>query len=1775
MKIGFMRPKTIDLYELRQNNLKGFDLALPFHRVIAITGVSGSGKSSLALDTLYAEGQRRYVETFSAYARQFLERMPRPRVKRIENIPPAIAIEQTNPVKNSRSTVGTLTEINHFVKMLFYREAIPFCPNCDRPIVVATPELVAVELLTNNRDSRAIITAPVKVKGDFHFLKKGLIQAGYYRVFVDGVIQEIQEVAERDEVEVLIDRLTLSEGNRARLLDSLERAFALGHGEARIHFVNNGKTLLYSANHACPYCDRQLQPRSPNLFSFNSPVGACPECHGFGRVIDIDWDLVVPNPEISIERGAVKVFEAPAAWEEKEDMLSFCHAEGIPTDKPWKELSDQARQAILFGKGGWYGVKGFFDWLETKRYKAHVRIFLSRYRAFLTCPVCSGARFTSEALLYKLDGFNIAQFYALPIGESRSYMEKLGEDRFDTASRLLFQEIYRRLNYLCAVGLEYLTLDRQSRTLSGGEVARAMLTRALASNLVETLYILDEPTKGLHARDVSRIVDTMRRLSAQKNTVCVVEHDPVIIRAADLVAELGPGAGQMGGRLIFMGSPSELKTKETPTAAYLAEKPGQSFEKKRLDIESLSFIHIRGAEENNLQNIDVSIPKNRLTVITGVSGSGKSTLLELVLYRGALRQKGLSTERPGSFRQIEGLEDIEEVILVDQSPIGRTPRANPATYLKLYDGIRKLLAGSEQARQKNLKASAFSFNVQGGRCEECGGQGFERVEMQFLSDLYLPCPACKGQRFRPEILDIKYKGKNVSQILDMTFEEAVAFFSDHEGLVRMLQGPVKIGLGYLRLGQPIHTLSGGEAQRLKLAHFLFTSPKTNCLLLIDEPTVGLHLKDIAQLMTALQWLVEKGNTVVIVEHCMDVIAKADWVVDLGPGGGINGGRVVFQGKVADLSKANYSITGVCLKDYLTGKDKTKPIKRVRIGEKAPEGIRILGARHHNLRNISLQVPRNKLVVVTGVSGSGKSTLAFDIIFAEGQRRYVESLSTYARQFLRLYERPEADLIEGLPPTVAIEQFMSQAGPRSTVGTLTEIYHYLRLLYARLSQPHCVKCGRKLSKEGIDEMLQRMVRDLDGRKVILLAPKIRRRKGFHREALKKIWDKGYSKVDIDGRIVDLSNGIPELARYKEHSISIVIGETMASPHNARELRDLVKQAVKEGEGEAVIRSNNGEVFVSEQFFCPLCGEGLPAPDPLLFSFNTTSGACPKCNGTGRTASGRPCRYCGGKRLRREALAYKINDLSIGDLAGLSAEKALEFLSSLTFEDNEAQIAGPILDECCTRLALLNELGLGYLGLDRPGDTLSGGEAQRIRLVCELGGNLTGICYVLDEPTIGLHPRDNAKLIGALRKIRDRGNTVIVVEHDEETLKNADWVVDLGPGGGEKGGKVVYEGPPHGIVSTKESATALALGNQERYRITSRNRAADVSQWCMIEGASARNLKNISVKFPLGAITCITGVSGSGKSSLLMEVIQASLVALLRGRRSALANCKKLAGHEAIGKVMVVDHSPIGRTPRSTPATYIGVMGEIRNLMAGLPEARARGWRPGRFSFNVASGRCSACAGQGTLKVEMKFLPKVYVSCEQCSGARYNTETLAVRYKGKSISDILDMTFSEAADFFSSVPKVRRSLTVVDELGLGYLRLGQPSPTLSGGEAQRIKLAKAFVRDSAGRALYLLDEPTTGLHLADIEKLLRLFHLLVDRGNTIIVIEHNLDIIKEADWVIDLGPEGGEKGGKVVFQGPPSELINCASSYSGKYLRKFLKKEKSPPIKREHQELIYFP
>ncbi len=1171
-----------------------------------------------------------------------------------------------------------------------------------------------------------------------------------------------------------------------------------------------------------------------------------------------------------------------------------------------------------------------------------------------------------------------------------------------------------------------------------------------------------------------------------------------------------------------------------------------------------------------------------------------------VLYNALAKLQGQPADPPGAHRAITGHEGIAQVVLVDQAPIGKTSRANPASYVGALDGIRKLFAKEPLARQRRYTAGTFSFNSGTGRCPSCRGTGFEHVEMQFLSDVYLRCPDCNGQRFRAPVLQVKHREQSISDVLGMTVNAAAAFFAGHPEIVRALEPLRAVGLGYLQLGQPVPTLSGGEAQRLKLAGHLSRKGRKqgHTLFLFDEPTTGLHFADIAVLLQAFERLLRAGHSLVVIEHNLDLICVADWLVDLGPEGGEQGGRLVCAGTPAQVMAHPGSHTGQSLARYLSlqaarggglageragGRG---PGAEEKTAARGPGAIEVVRAREHNLKNITVRIPRETFTVITGVSGSGKSTLAFDILFNEGQRRYLESLNAYARQFVQPAARPDVDAVYGIPPTVAIEQRTSRGGYKSTVGTLTEIHHFLRLLFVKLGVQYCPDCEIPIQPQSREAIAERVLREWAGHRVVVLAPLVVARKGVYNELAKWASRRGHLLLRADGEFLPV-NEWPGLDRYAEHNIDLPLGELAVTPAHEAALRSLLASALEQGKG--VVRIADAHTGVEQSFStqraCPGCGQSFEEPDPRLFSYNSKHGWCPSCYGTGvqlpgfdaaqsgeedswlggadaGTAEPHSCPACAGARLRPEALSVYLADWSIADYAACAVDRAAQVFRDLELGGRERAIGQDVLNEISARLAFLQEVGLGYLSLDRAAPTLSGGEAQRIRLAAQLGSNLRGVCYILDEPTIGLHPRDNRMLLDTLRRLEGKGNTVVVVEHDEETIRRAEHVIDLGPGAGVRGGHIVAQGRVEDLLANPASVTGQALARPLRHPLRGARRPPAGAQSLAIRGAHLNNLRDLDLSLPLGRLVCVSGVSGSGKSTLVREVLHRSLKALLgaaatpgRGKRPGepLHGCRALAGWEALGRVLEVDQTPIGKTPRSCPATYIGFWDAIRKLFAATPEANLRGYGPGRFSFNSKGGRCEACEGQGYQRIEMSFLPDVKVPCEVCGGARFNHETLQIEFKGRSIGAVLRMPVDEAVDYFAAHPAIHHALELLQEVGLGYLTLGQQSPTLSGGEAQRIKLvtelakARPASRPQPGGkpTLYLLDEPTVGLHMADVERLIAVLHRLVDAGHSVLVIEHNLDVIAEADWVIDLGPEGGGGGGTIVAAGTPEQVARRRS------------------------------
>jgi excinuclease ABC subunit A len=824
-------------------------------------------------------------------------------------------------------------------------------------------------------------------------------------------------------------------------------------------------------------------------------------------------------------------------------------------------------------------------------------------------------------------------------------------------------------------------------------------------------------------------------------------------------------------------------------------------------------------------------------------------------------------------------------------------------------------------------------------------------------------------------------------------------------------------------------------------------------------------------------------------------------------------------------------------------------------------ITVRGARVHNLRGIDVDIRRNQLVVITGVSGSGKSSLAFDTIFAEGQRRYIECLSAYARQYLDQLERPDVDLIEGLPPTVAIDQRAGQASPRSTVGTLTEIHDYLRLLFARLGTPYCPKCGLPINRQTPEQMVAHVLAFPKGKKAMVLAPLVRGRKGAHLDVFQTIRRSGLLRARVDGQITEVTEQPPKLAKAKIHHIEVVVDRLVIREGIRPRLAESINLALKLSEGVVVFAAETDKGWddhvLSVHLACPDCGAGLQSPEPRGFSFNSPYGACPACEGLGVIATDQPdldeppCPACQGSRLRPEARAVRVGGRSIDQVSALAISDLRRFFDELAFDPAQEPIARPLVREIASRLRFFAEVGLDYLSLARGSDTLSGGELQRARLATQLGAGLVGVCFVLDEPTAGLHPRDTDQLIASLRRLQAQGNSVIVVEHDEAVIRAADWAIDLGPGAGPDGGQLVGTGRPQQLASIPASITGRFLREPKRIAPRSGSRLTEGTQWIVIRNASEHNLKEIDARIPLGALTCVTGVSGSGKSTLVHDVLARAYRRQARGGNYGPL-VAAINGLDAIEALIEVDQTPIGRSPRSTPATFTGVFDEIRRVFAATKSAKARGYKSARFSFNARGGRCEACQGQGRRRIPMQFLPDLYMICGECQGQRYNRQTLEIRFKGISIGEVLELRVDEARLFFASQPRVLPGLVALHDVGLGYLTLGQSSTTLSGGEAQRIKLAAQLCRESGGRNLYILDEPTTGLHCADVERLLDILHRLADQGNTLVVIEHNLDVIATADWVIDLGPEGGEAGGRVVAMGTPGSVCSAWDSHTGRYL-----------------------
>ncbi len=1771
---------SLKIVNAQENNLKGLNLSLPHNSLVGITGLSGSGKSSLAFDTIYAEGQRRYIETFSPYTRQFFDKVKRPKVDTIENVRPAIAIQQRTRILNSRSTVGSMTDINDLLKIIWSNLATPVCPRCGLELVRWDTNSLSSHLegLCNYKPDATFLIG-VQTNNTKDQIERLQI-LGYSRYIHPSngsltLFEDSLPPKKTKSLTVVIDRCRSGNFSHTQVRESIEQCFSVGDGIvqiveqrlrpcrplARVTTSNEEQTVSasyetysYSRNFQCGDGAVSVARPRPALFSYNHPIGACGECNGFGKVLVIDPHRCVPDHSKTIRDHAVECWKGNAASGEHKQLLAFCKQQEIPVDRPWSTLTVEQHDAIFNHKSRSYvGINPWFVWLERKKYKMHVRVFLARYRGQVDCHACKGTRFKNDALAYRIRGLSISEVASLPLERLLPWFSSLYEDlkqKKNLPRQLedVFKSIINRLRYLVELGLPYLSLDRQSRTLSGGETQRVNLVSALGSNLISTHFVLDEPSVGLHARDTEALIGALRDLTDRGNSLTVVEHDPECLNQSDYILELGPGAGERGGNATFFGPQS--KWCGVDTAAYKAQTTAPSFD---------AVLAIRRACNRNLHSLNVDIPLNAFVALTGVSGSGKSSLITEVIQAAYEIHRGVVPGESTLDAEVSGFEHLTQVVLVDQSALSKTPRANIATYTKIWDCIRDLLASTEDAANRSLTRSSFSFNVSAGRCPTCEGAGCIREDMQFLSDVFIQCESCLGMRFQAPVLEVRYKGLNVHDILSMTVDACKEIFTQEKQITAVCQLLSRLGLGHITLGHPLSELSGGEAQRLKLVPHIVDGAKGRSLFLFDEPTTGLHVKDVERLIDLFRFLRNQGHSILCVEHNLRLIAAADWVIDLGPEGGDKGGRLIEQGTPDDLvSRAcsnpeTKSLTARFLarslgKLQFSSSNSTKyaatqkrPIKKTQRHDATH--ITIRGAREHNLKSISLDLPLKSLITLTGVSGSGKSTIAKDIIYAEGQRRYLDCLSPYARQFIKELKKPAIDEIQNVQPTICVYQHTFQPSVLSTVATMSEVYNFLRLLFAKIGTQFCPDHPQQsVSPLSANQIATYIKRNYHG-PIRILAPIINQKKGHHKAVFQRALEAEISEVRVDGVFSTPGRFVEEgLAKTKSHSVEFVTARCNVRNLSAELLIEGVQQALSIGGGTAIIHDGRSDRVFSSQRTCQVCQRGFFKPDPEDLSFNSRRGRCRRCDGYG-TIKNKACPECGGSRLHEIGRNIKLFDQSIDQLAALSAPSLLKRLTPLLDDESIRAISQPIISELSGKLATLTALGLDHLGLSRECSTLSNGELQRLRLATAIGSPLTGVTYIFDEPSAGLHPADNRRLLETLSGLRDRGNTVIQIEHELDNILHADQIIEVGPGAGTNGGEIVFQGSVQEVRAHNQSSTCRALSEPLAFNLEPA-RSVPILR---ILNAKRNNLKSIACEIPLQSLVTVAGVSGAGKSSLVHGVIVEALEGSDSKKTTHKTEFGDITAELPVERLLVVDQQPIGKTSRSTPASYLGIWDDVRGIFAATLEAKSRGWGPSFFSHNTGKGRCPVCKGNGELTLEMSFLAEAKVPCESCAGTRFTVEADSIRYRSLSVSQVLALTFEEARATFVNHRKIHQMCAITCELGLGYLTLGQPSSTLSGGESQRLKLASELHQARRGHTLYILDEPTTGLHRLDVALLLKALHGLVALGHSVIVIEHDADTIAQSDWVLEMGPGPGAAGGTIVFSGTPRQLQNAKTPW----------------------------
>jgi excinuclease ABC subunit A len=1859
------------------HNLKGVSLELDFHQLIVFTGVSGSGKSSLAFDTIYAEGQRRYIESLSNQARRYLGNLPKPDAKEISGIPPTIAIEQKSAGKNPRSTVGTMTTIYDYLRVLYARVADAYCPESLERVTPISRKQITHNIIEKFPDSTIIIFSPYAKgkKGEFKEDFSDLLKKGFLRVRVNKMIYHLGEEMpaldknQAHDIEIVIDRITVTQENKTRLIEAVESALNTSQGLVSVLNANTEEELLFSEHAYSEKSGKYYPPLEPEDFSFNHPKGMCPACMGLGEKQDFDLDKIIDS-EKSIAEDCCLVAGSynTVKWGNIYDNLAEMGKFSVHT--PWKNLSEEGKKLFLYGTEAkwtkmrfvhpntgarwsdfvhWQGVifeaKKRFSEASSEAYKEKMQTLMCKQ----LCPECHGGRLKPYPRAAKLRDKTVVELSEMMIEEATLFFSnlKLSELEEIIAGELV-REIQGRLQFLMNVGLHYLTLSRTSPTLSGGESQRVRLASQIGFGLTDVLYILDEPSIGLHPRDNHLLLKTLRALVDKGNTVIVVEHDEETILEGDTIVDIGPKAGILGGEVLAIGSVETIiNTPESITGAFLGGREKIEIPKVRKKSKGPS-IDIKGATHHNLKNVDVSIPLGVLTVVTGVSGSGKSSLISEILYPKLSNYLHDSRLAVGHHTSMSGMELVDKIIAIDQSPIGRTPRSNPATYVKVFDDIRDLFARLPESLAFGYTPGRFSFNVREGSCYTCKGMGMLKIDMDFMEDEWITCSHCLGRRFDTKTLSVQYRGKNIADVLEMTIDEALLFFEEIPPIQRKIRFLSDVGLGYIRLGQSATTLSGGEAQRIKLSKELMRPSSKNTIYILDEPTTGLHFYDIKKLIEILQKLVNSGSSIVVIEHNTDFIKVADYIIDIGPEGGAGGGQIVGLGTPEEIAKKN-SATGKILKTIL----KPHPFvpSLTPRSEKSQKEIVIRNASQNNLKDVSLSIPRNKISLFTGPSGSGKSSLAFETIYAEGQRRYIDSLSSYAKQFVSQMPKPKVEEIQGLSPAISIEQRKHSGNPRSTLGTMTEVYDYLRIVYARLGIPHCPDTGEEIKPITPEYVAKKILTLPIGTKLQVLAPLQWRRGDDFVLWKEKLIKEGYLRIRLNGTLFPLEEEIP-FDKGLKNKIELVIDRLILKEGIEKRLIEAIQRSAELSQNKVLFDAGDKEYFFNLAFAVESTGKSYPPVTHLTFSFNADEGMCFDCQGLGLKwganlkndptvtkftplellerlhknlfsskgfkltlevlrrkkidldtpikklskesidflfdgsnetfsfsfasvswigihtiltrlvkmgkthikeavspfLSKSVCTSCNGSRLNPLARNVLIKEVSLPDLCQKSLSEALTFLSDLKAD----AILSDALNSLRSRLKFLIEIGLDYLSLDRSAPTLSGGEIQRTRLAKQLGSGLTGALYVLDEPTIALHPHNNHLLNQALKKLKNLGNTLILVEHDPMTMEIADQIYDFGPGGGRLGGEITAQGSLKELKKNPNSLTGAYLSGRKKISIPSKRRAP--SGEIVLKNVTLHNLHNLSLSIPTGVFTCITGVSGSGKSTLIHDFL---LEALEKNRKKTIEHKgATIENGDQFDTIISIDQNPIGRTSRSDISTYVDLLTPLRSFFARLPGAATKGLQPKHFSYNHKAGMCKKCLGLGFQIIELQFMPSAHVPCDACHGNCLNPLSLSVTYKGKNLGQILDLTVLEAEEFLPPMAKITRTLNRLKLVGLEYLTLGQSTESLSGGEASRLRLSKELAKTTKNHTLYIFDEPTTGLHFDDIQKILPIFHSLVNKKNTLIVIEHNLDIIANADYIIDIGPDAGPHGGRITALGTPEEVALSPVAKIAPYLKEKL-------------------